>query len=85
MSRPINMNRIIKLLKDEFTPSEGANDEYSEGFNAGIRKAIEIAKNQPNTVCCKDCKYGKRLGYLYECDNELHKPDFYCADGELKK
>jgi len=46
----------------------------------------EQDKESKELVCCKDCKYGRRLGYLYECDDGvMHEEDFYCKAGERKE
>lgn len=50
-----------------------------------IRETVDLLKNTPDIVRCKDCKY-----YSWHTDSCDHiggivSKDFFCADGERKK
>lgn len=46
------------------------------------------AHNAPELVRCKDCKWYHQAfaneGRCVNHDNDFHKPDWFCADGERK-
>ena len=65
--------------------------EYTQGLYCRrdrlIDETIEILKNQPEIVRCKDCKHGRQYDTnAVDCEyRELAtEPDWFCADGELK-
>ena len=64
---------------------------YAENGNACspwalLDDVLELLKEYQQIVLCKDCKYGKRLGHFYECDDGvMHEQDFYCKAGERKE
>ena len=47
------------------------------------------AHNAPELVRCKDCKWYHQAfaneGRCVNHDNDFHKPDWFCADGERKE
>ena len=52
-----------------------------------IADAIELLKEQPQIVRCKDCKHGTTcFGHFISCEifEVARKPDFYCADVEKR-
>jgi len=46
------------------------------------------AHNAPELIRCKDCKWYHQAfeneGRCVNHDNDFHKPDWFCADGERK-
>jgi hypothetical protein len=52
-----------------------------------MRDALELLKEQPEIVRCKDCKHGEKWNAVYACGKSrgfgtTHEPDWFCADGE---
>ena len=47
-----------------------------------------VLEGQPEIVRCKDCKWYHQAfaneGRCVNHDNDFHKPDWFCADGERK-
>ena len=65
---------------------ENGENEYVYDTNA----VLDSIDDQPTVdavpvVRCKDCRYSKRKGNLYECPffDEI-RPDEYCSSGERK-
>ena len=57
-----------------------------------VDRGLALLKEQPEIVRCKDCKHGelcnegdvfctKDIGTIESC---VHKPEWFCADGERK-
>lgn len=73
-------------------------EEYLVEFGVKIgflmpEKAEQLLKEHPQIVRCKDCKHGQYeewdngecVDKTVYCDSYgIHKPDWYCADGERK-
>jgi len=60
------------------------------------KDALQLIKEQPEIIRCKDCKYIERLPWLDDeafkamvCRKHnytgMRKEDFFCADGERKE
>ena len=67
--------------------------EDAKVFNQQRNDALELLKEQPQIVRCKDCKFAfQHWNNLYRCDNYHgtpngygeHQGDWFCADGERK-
>ena len=52
--------------------------------------AIALLKEQPEIIRCYACKHGEKTNDVYLCGKSrgfglAHEPDWFCADGEMKK
>lgn len=67
-------------------------DNHGSDYDSAIRMAIDVLKNQPEIIRCKDCKYSDMTsnGLVKYCDiwfldDQLYLDgDYYCADAELE-
>ena len=75
----------IDLLKDQQKQIEQMNFIYGFVYGGKVKEIHELIR-------CKDCKHGEPCndGEIY-CEKDIgtietavHKPDWYCADGEAK-
>lgn len=86
-----DIEKVIKEL-DRMTEDARAMDlEWAIGIDdfATLCEALELLKEQPQIVRCKDCKYVECEGVegFLVCDISgfSHLPEFFCADGERKE
>ena len=61
-------------------------DNHGSDYDSAIRMAIDVLKNQPEIIRCKDCIHNDMVENSdgrYWCD--LHACYmYYCSDGELR-
>ena len=87
----INYNQVIEALDKERQLL--LNREQYGAENVLVHHAINVIAElpiirQPEIVRCEDCKwYIKKFeneGRCIKHDNDYHKPDWFCADGEKR-
>ena len=95
MSDLIRRADAIKAIEDRIEDKYNRND-YEFGRNQAFEVAIVELEDLPTidaveVVHCKDCS--KRHGEIqnckgellyYFCENGTHKPNWFCADGDVK-
>ena len=61
--------------------------EYGGSCEKVLEDAIELLKDQPEVVRCRDCDLNSGTPHNPLCrkDCNAHYPDWFCADGERKK
>jgi len=85
-----NSDAMLTLLKER-----NAQITVLQWFIENMSKPTELLdafkENYTKIVQCKDCKYGEPCNEYVYCRKEIgtietsiHKPDWFCADGERK-
>lgn len=69
----------LALLKEQPKECKSCGTVFDIAYKAG----------KESIVRCKDCKYGEPWGVLIGCGTAkgfgiTHKPDWFCADGDLQ-
>ena len=74
MTEYVEFNDFSKPITGSFLTNEQA-EQFKNAF-----------KDFVNVIRCKDCIHGEIQGEFVHCDAYgLHKPDWFCADGERRK
>lgn len=77
-----DIKRVIEALKHLI--SKDCTDTQFD-YADEIETAIDLLREQPQIVRCKDCKYRREIpvmGNIVCVDNSVHSPGWFCADGE---
>ena len=56
-------------------------------FRQLCRDVLELLKEQPEIIRCKDCRHGEKCNSVYLCGKSrsfgiAHDPSWFCADGK---
>lgn len=81
------LNNTLRHCHNLYNHVTSEEQTWLAEINQGAKDALELLKEQPDIVRCKECKYYSN-GFCYNpntfdektCGNTV--PDWYCADGE---
>ena len=83
------LNNTLRHCHNLYNHVTSEEQTWLAEINQGAKEALELLKEQPDIVRCKDCKYygyhnmTNVDGFCYCLKrHEYPHPDWFCADGE---